>query len=67
MVGQSNLNGVSIPTIWIDEQPMVIADMIIPGPDRILTQVSAVNDAGALVGDSVDSAGVSYSVLLRPV
>ncbi|MCA9858162.1 MAG: hypothetical protein KC438_00500 [Thermomicrobiales bacterium] len=67
VVGVSAYSGLTIPTMWIDDQPIVIADLIVPGPDRLLTNVSGINDDGAMVGYARDSAGITYSVLLRPV
>ena len=66
-VGVSAYSGIPIPTLWVDDQPTVLADRIVPGPDRLLTDVQGINDARAIVGSANDSAGVSYSVLLRPV
>jgi hypothetical protein len=67
MVGQSMLNGISIPTMWVDDQPQIIADLIVPGPDLVFMNVEAINDAGAMVGEGQDSAGVMHHVVLRPV
>ena len=66
IVGNSKLSDVSIPTMWLDDEPKVNADMIVPGPDRNFTNVEGINDSGAMVGEAVDSAGMTYSVLLRP-
>jgi hypothetical protein len=67
ILGESAMGDIPIPTLWVDDQPIVIADMIVPGPDRIFTGVSGINDNGAIVGAAEDSAGMSYSVVLRPV
>lgn len=67
LVGQAMMNGYSIPTMWVDDQPIMIAEMIIPGPDLLLTNVNAINDSGAMVGDAQDSAGTYHHVRLRPV
>lgn len=67
LVGQALYNGISIPTIWIDDQPVMIADLIVPGPDLILLEVNAINDAGTIVGSAQDSAGSFHHVVLRQV
>jgi hypothetical protein len=67
LVGQSMLNGYSIPTMWINDQPMAIADLIVPGPDLLFLDVNAINDNGAMVGTAQDSAGMYHHVVLRPV
>ena len=67
LVGQSLLNGISIPTMWIADQPIVIADLIVPGPDLLFLDVSAINDSGTMVGSAQDSAGMYHHVVLRPV
>ncbi len=67
MVGQSMLNGISIPTMWVDDQPQVIADLIVPGPDLLFMNVQAINDAGTMVGEAQDSAGLMHHVVLRAV
>lgn len=67
LVGQAMLNGYSIPTMWVDDQPVMIADLIVPGPDLLLLEVEAINDSGAMVGTAQDSAGSFHHVVLRPV
>jgi hypothetical protein len=67
LVGQSLLNGISIPTMWVNDQPIMIADLIVPGPDLLFLEVSAINDNGAMVGTAQDSAGMYHHVVLRPV
>lgn len=67
LVGQSMLNGYSIPTMWIQDQPIAIADLIVPGPDLLLMEVNGINDAGAMVGEAQDSFGQAHHVLLRPI
>ncbi len=67
MVGQSMLNGYSIPTLWTNDQPIAIADLIVPGPDLLLMEVNGINDSGVLVGEAQDSAGTAHHVVLRPV
>ncbi len=67
LVGQSLMNGVSIPTMWIDDQPIVIADLIVPGPDLLFLDAEAINDSGMIAGTAQDSAGTRHHVLLRPV
>ncbi len=67
MVGQSMLNGYSIPTLWTNDQPIAIADLIVPGPDLLLLEVNGLNDSGVLVGEAQDSAGMAHHVILRPV
>lgn len=67
LIGQSMLNGYSIPTIWVNDQPIAVADMIIPGPDLLLLSVEGINESGAMVGTAQDSAGLAHHVLLRPV
>ncbi len=67
MVGQSMLNGYSIPTLWTNDQPIAIADLIVPGPDLFLMEVNGINDSGVLVGEAQDSAGTAHHVVLRPV
>jgi len=67
LVGQAMLNGYSIPTMWIDDQPVMIADMIEPGPDLLFLHVESINDNGAMVGSAQDSSGAYHHVVLRPV
>ena len=67
IVGQSPLNGIPIPTMWVDDQPIMIADLIVPGPDLLFTEVFGINDDGVLVGEAQDSAGMFHHVVLRPV
>lgn len=67
LVGQSPLNGIPIPTMWVDDQPVMIADLIVPGPDLLFTEVYGINDDGVLVGEARDSAGTYHHVILRPV
>lgn len=67
LVGQAMLNGVSIPTMWVDDQPVIIADLLLPGPDLLLLNVYAINDSNVMVGEAEDSTGVGHHVLLRPV
>lgn len=67
LVGQSPLNGIPIPTMWVDDQPVMIADLIVPGPDLLFTEVYGINDDGVLVGEARDSAATYYHVILRPV
>lgn len=67
LIGQSMLNGYSIPTMWVNDYPIAIAELIVPGPDLLLMEVNGINDAGAMVGEAQDSAGLFHHVLLRPV
>jgi hypothetical protein len=67
LVGQAMLNGYSIPTMWVNDQPIAIADLIVPGPDLLLMEINGINDAGAMVGEAQDSFGRAHHVLLRPV
>lgn len=67
LIGQALMNGVSIPTIWIDDQPIAIADLIVPGPDLLFLEAEAINDSGMIVGSAQDSAGTRHHVLLRPM
>ena len=39
----------------------------VPGPDRLLTEVTDINDDGLIVGKAQDSMGMIYSVVLKPV
>jgi hypothetical protein len=67
LIGQSMLSGYSIPTIWVNDNPIAIAELIVPGPDLLLLEVNGINDAGAMVGEAQDSAGMAHHVILRPV
>lgn len=67
LLGESSYQGLTIPTVWENDRPIVIADRLVQGPDRLLANVLGINDQSEIVGLARDSAGIDHSVLLRPV